>query len=986
MPSYDAVLMMRTLGLAAVAALLLGCPSSTRDAATRSALTSVAPAGPELHLTEGGTVAEYGRLLDPSVAGGGDLFVAAWTTSLGVAEAARVRVTDGALLDGKSVRLGQPGEVCTSAYGQTAVGFTAGTFLIVWTSTVVGGNQLCAVRMQPDGTILDRPAKVLSQSQGLNGPAIAGDGTNFFVVWADGRNPPPTAFSSPSDVYGARVRASDGALLDPNGIAIAVDPTKVENRPAIATDGTTHLVTWIGNIGQVGGPLSARRIRASDGAVLDTTAIPLAQVTSSAAVAFDGVAFMPIWEDSGNTLRFQHVRPSDGALLEGAPALLASGALGGLPVESDPSVAFDGNNLFLTLRAGDQVRGLRFDRTGTALGGALVVDADAWAFGRQRVAYAGGKYQVVWNRDEPGHHQSDNFNTEWLRVRGAPVDPGTGTLGPALSLSNSAARQTTPSASYDGRQHLVVWNEYLGDHFEIRGARVRHADGALLDATGFAISGASAANQVYGRTASNGSNHLVIWWDGTRLRATRVRGDDGALLDQPPLMLPALPGVWSPDSPRFGVASDGHDYLVTWIEGGENNGATPPEHLYTLRVGGDGALLDSTPRVLVTATREIFDPAVELVGSQYLVSWNDYPTLGGNVTVRAKRVARDGTPVEPALDLSPGTSAFIHDTVVGALGADTAVVFWNDVDGLFGRRVRMSDAMVLDGAPLAINPHGGAGSYIASLSAGFDGQQLVMLMQNLPPGMAVARMDSDGTVLPAASPLPAAGGWSNYDPALSVAPDNRVLAAYFRFDPAAATERLQIRFLGEPFPALTPDAALAVDAPTVDAPAATADAAPAVDGPATLASDAPVAPTDAPAASTDASPPVDGPATLASDAPVAPTDAPVVPTDAPTADARTTVDGVSSYVDGRSPADGPATDTALVDAHSTTDTHPATDARLADASTDAGGPPPTDSGCSCQLGARPSDGSSRALLVVPGLLFALRARRRRRRRDARETW
>ncbi|TET17101.1 MAG: hypothetical protein E3J78_07990 [Candidatus Cloacimonadota bacterium] len=67
------------------------------------------------------------------------------------------------------------------------------------------------------------------------GPSIAFDGTNYLIVWTDGRD-------SLDVIYGARVSQS-GTVLEPDGFALLAENDEQIN-PVVAFDGENYLVAW----------------------------------------------------------------------------------------------------------------------------------------------------------------------------------------------------------------------------------------------------------------------------------------------------------------------------------------------------------------------------------------------------------------------------------------------------------------------------------------------------------------------------------------------------------------------------------------------------------------------------------------------------------------------------------------------------------------------------------------------------------------------
>jgi hypothetical protein len=94
-------------------------------------------------------------------------------------------------------------------------------------------------RVAADGTVLDTNGlpicTVGASSQYL--PAVATDGTNFLVVWADTR-----VASTAPDIYGTLV-SSNGTVAPAAGFVIRSAPGP-QTAPSAAFNGMDYLVTW----------------------------------------------------------------------------------------------------------------------------------------------------------------------------------------------------------------------------------------------------------------------------------------------------------------------------------------------------------------------------------------------------------------------------------------------------------------------------------------------------------------------------------------------------------------------------------------------------------------------------------------------------------------------------------------------------------------------------------------------------------------------
>ncbi|MCX6843921.1 MAG: hypothetical protein NTX53_16785, partial [candidate division WOR-3 bacterium] len=113
------------------------------------------------------------------------------------------------------------------------VGFGGGNFLVAWEDYSIG-DDIFGARVTPAGALLDSAGFIISTAaQEQYSPAVGFDGTDFLVVWEDGRS---VSWYENYDIYGARVTPA-GVVLDPAGFVIS-HAAGEQFFPAVGFDGT----------------------------------------------------------------------------------------------------------------------------------------------------------------------------------------------------------------------------------------------------------------------------------------------------------------------------------------------------------------------------------------------------------------------------------------------------------------------------------------------------------------------------------------------------------------------------------------------------------------------------------------------------------------------------------------------------------------------------------------------------------------------------
>jgi hypothetical protein len=328
-------------------------------------------------------------------------------------------------------------------------------------------------------------------------PASASNGRDFLVVW--------TEADADNRILAARVRGSDGMVLDPEGILLATYQS-FQSVPMVASDGEGYLVVWEDLNGATGSDLFAARITGVDGMEAAVSVGPLIAAPGdqlAPAVASGGDGYLVAWEDMRSGLHAAIHVAHVGADL--------------LPSPADGRVVQNGG--FHKFRP--------------------VAAASAQGF------------LVAWEDARNG-----NLDIYGIRLdsAGAPLD------AQPFAISNAPSEQTNLTLASNGRDFLAAWEDYrLNGTADIYAARVRGSDGAVLDPLGITVSGA-AHYQIFPSAASSGGDFLVAWED--------YRALGGGITDVLGTRVDALTGgLLETDVPMHGLAGSQFLPFLSSIEG-----------------------------------------------------------------------------------------------------------------------------------------------------------------------------------------------------------------------------------------------------------------------------------------------------------------------------------------------------------------------------------------------------------------------------------
>ncbi len=192
---------------------------------------------------------------------------------------------DGVVLDPTELQL-TPCGVSQPKPRPIAVAFGGGVYLVAWRDT---GDTIRALRVEPDGTVLDGPDGLIV-GYGFY-PWAAFDGSNFLVVWH-------RHGSNGLEIAGARVTPG-GSVLDSGGFTVA-DPLLSQDHSSVAFGQSTYLVVWFDyrpNNDLYNASVYGARV-STTGTVLDPVPFKIGDRVRGQMppnVAFDGTDFVVAW-------------------------------------------------------------------------------------------------------------------------------------------------------------------------------------------------------------------------------------------------------------------------------------------------------------------------------------------------------------------------------------------------------------------------------------------------------------------------------------------------------------------------------------------------------------------------------------------------------------------------------------------------------------------------------------------------------------------
>jgi MYXO-CTERM domain-containing protein len=445
-----------------------------------------------------------------------------------------------------------------------------------------------------------------------------------------------------------------------------------QHHAAIAYGQNVYLAVWLDELENDHASIHAVRIRASDGATLDTTPIELvASGTNSLgppAVAFDGSLFAVVWKDvPAFKIRGNFVIPTGGLSMK---AILSPTT----PSTDQPVIAAGGGQAMIAYSTQGTI-GITvqlIDQNG-AVGAPLALGSTASAL-LPAIAYSPSGYLVAWNSAVVAG------NNDIFGARVVPGSPSTVTLTGGLNDTANTTFVQHAAVAFDGTGFLVAWQGFRTGNANLEiGGRAVAANGTPA-ANDFTIAG-TGENKLHPQLVAIGAQFFAFWEEfaslsvPATLMGVRVGTADTPAAASDIALAPSarLPVLTRPAA----VASDGTTGRLIWTFPG--SGLTLDD-VYTVPVP-NAAVASRAATVPIPVPAPQRAVAMGSNGSVFLAVWEDgrnvKTALDQGIDLFAQLFDASGAPIGAPFPFMAQIGDQRFPSVAGLPGGDFLVA-WGD--------------------------------------------------------------------------------------------------------------------------------------------------------------------------------------------------------------------------------------------------------------------------------------------------------------------
>jgi hypothetical protein len=356
-----------------------------------------------------------------------------------------------------------------------------------------------------------------------------------------------------------------------------------------------------------------------------------------------------------------------------------------------PAIASDGADFLVVDVAGGHVLGARVAGDGSVLDPQplQIMPGGASGLGYPKVTFGAGEYLTVWA-------QAPDQSIRGCRVlaNGTLLDAG------GFNISGAPAAVVDAHTDFDGSDFFVVWFRQNGSVYDLWGTHV--SPGAAPSSPNFITGGAQLPGGISGgQVAFNGTNHLVALTSGepvysnTDLHAQLIDFNGDPIGG--PFPVSTIEGR---SQTGYGAASIGSQFFIVW----EGNRLPGVYYIYDTegaRVTGDGQVLDRPEPIDVSPSAAWqINSCTSFDGTNFLCvfeDWREGPDFY-QPDLYAVRVTASGQPVDAtAFQVAGGFESPQQNPDATFGGGQHVIVYENAANVNEVRMVRvLPDATVLD--------------------------------------------------------------------------------------------------------------------------------------------------------------------------------------------------------------------------------------------------------------------------------------------------